>query len=1156
MKTKTSVVSLLGLLATSLLAAEPIISFEAGEAWRERVRPGSVKLEIVPEHAVHGQHSARAFLPGSDHDTWPGFEIVLHPEDYADGINELSFSVWHEEKDTMHLNWRLDFKEGQPSFRGGNIPPKTRKRIALTIDRKDADGNSNRATKVVLYRRMPREDCTFWFDDFQLGAANWKFTPIDYIAPEGRRPPTAAEQAAGFQLFQRHWQEHVFKNTLPLPTDNEPVLNATACPGEQEPMAFSLHALADLKQVAVTVAKPLTNPAGDVIPAAAIEVLPIRCLDKKTTYPAKDFYRDLPVLLERRAAVDIPGNESKTFWLDIDVPAQTPPGAYAGTLALTINGRNATQLPFSLRVLPFTLDEPRDIYWGEYYYGARNAKTPEEIKAQLLEDMTTMRQNGMNSIGVCSAPALVKDSPRWENGQASFALDENSNFVLMMNLYFQLGYTMPVILLADAGQTFCSYFRLKVGSDEYKACYQAFWTAMQAEGQRRGWPEMLVQPVDEPAWRTARDRELNRTLLQYLKEIPGQRTEQDGPGDSYFIHEAGPWADMWNFNGGFANADVMERIARENRLAVLYNCDVESYRPEVGRYVTGFFQARSRSQGYFNWAFMSVSSNPYDDFDAESGDFSHIYPPTATEPGGPSIGWYGAREGIDDYKYLTTLRNLITRKQTGSAAEQAQAGKAAALLDDLLGSLRYSPSIRNRAVFTSLTLPEGGRAVTGALKLPNGWAFHHYDLARGLLAEQIIALRENRPAAARPAPQLDVTPRPAETATAAAENRCQVVIPVIAAAPNIDGDLSEPAWQKAGRIEEFTINTGGTPLRQTHGRIMTDGNALYLAAICEEEYMDKIVTQVTADGGPVWMDDCVEFFFDPRLEYQGYYQLVVNALGKYTFLNQMNGKKLSPRIQAAAKMGAESWTVELSIALADLGIPGQSFGFNLCRERRPLEVLELTCWSPTGTMFGTPECFGVARFGRRSLSLATSDGLQLGGNQIPVQVRNDLPAAETFTVTASWTPAGGAESTQTRTVTLQPDEAQIVDFTFTAEQPGPVTQTLTLKDGKGAIIDRQTIAPQVAAPLTLTTTSPFVDGPDWQADIAVNLAPDLRARQELIVRTESHGVLKRLPLTADSRFIVKISGGALNSHETITAQLRDIGAGKTVSSVSQVVFTP
>lgn len=155
MKTKTSVVSLLGLLATSLLAAEPIISFEAGEAWRERVRPGSVKLEIVPEHAVHGQHSARAFLPGSDHDTWPGFEIVLRPEDYADGINELSFSVWHEEDDTMHLNWRLDFKEGQPSFRGGNIPPKTRKRIALTIDRKDADGNSNRATKVVLYRRMP-----------------------------------------------------------------------------------------------------------------------------------------------------------------------------------------------------------------------------------------------------------------------------------------------------------------------------------------------------------------------------------------------------------------------------------------------------------------------------------------------------------------------------------------------------------------------------------------------------------------------------------------------------------------------------------------------------------------------------------------------------------------------------------------------------------------------------------------------------------------------------------------------------------------------------------------------------------------------------------------------------------------------------------------
>ena len=84
--------------------------------------------------------------------------------------------------------------------------------------------------------------------------------------------------------------------------------------------------------------------------------------------------------------------------------------------------------------------------------------------------MTIMRKNGMTSIGVCSGPALVKDSARWENGKASFTLDENCNFVLMMNLYFPLGYTMPVILLSDVGQSFCSQFKLAVGSEEYKAC--------------------------------------------------------------------------------------------------------------------------------------------------------------------------------------------------------------------------------------------------------------------------------------------------------------------------------------------------------------------------------------------------------------------------------------------------------------------------------------------------------------------------------------------------------------------------------------------------------------------------------------------------------------------------------------------------------------
>ena len=52
------------------------------------------------------------------------------------------------------------------------------------------------------------------------------------------------------------------------------------------------------------------------------------------------------------------------------------------------------------------------------------------------------------------------------------------------------------------------------------------------------------------------------------------------------------------------------------------------------------------------------------------------------------------------------------------------------------------------------------------------------------------------------------------------------------------------------------------PLRQTHGRIITDGT-YSLAAVCDEEYMNKIATNVTENGGQVWMDDCVEFFLTP-----------------------------------------------------------------------------------------------------------------------------------------------------------------------------------------------------------------------------------------------------------------------------------------------------
>ncbi|HPY90802.1 MAG TPA: hypothetical protein PLT23_08745, partial [Lentisphaeria bacterium] len=116
--------------------------------------------------------------------------------------------------------------------------------------------------------------------------------------------------------------------------------------------------------------------------------------------------------------------------------------------------------------------------------------------------------------------------------------------------------------------------------------------------------------------------------------------------------------------------------------------------------------------------------------------------------------------------------------------------------------------------------------------------------------------------------------------------------------------------------------------------------------------------------------------------------------------------------------------------------------------------------------------------------------------------------------------------------------------------------TITLLDSKANIVDRLTTTPQVTQPLILALSSPFIDGPDWQAEIAVNLAPERRANLELVIRSEAHGVLARAPLANDSRFTLTLSQGAFNTRENLAVQLQDKTTGKTISAINRTVFTP
>ncbi len=74
-------------------------------------------------------------------------------------------------------------------------------------------------------------------------------------------------------------------------------------------------------------------------------------------------------------------DEFKQFFLTLHVPAGTKPGVYSGSVALISDGKNIGSVPVSVRVLPFSLPEPKSnydqnkgFYLSLYGTGTRNPK--------------------------------------------------------------------------------------------------------------------------------------------------------------------------------------------------------------------------------------------------------------------------------------------------------------------------------------------------------------------------------------------------------------------------------------------------------------------------------------------------------------------------------------------------------------------------------------------------------------------------------------------------------------------------------------------------------------------------------------------------------------------------------------------------------------
>jgi len=203
----------------------------------------------------------------------------------------------------------------------------------------------------------------------------------------------------------------------------------------------------------------------------------------------------------------------------------------------------------------------------------------------------------------------------------------------------------------------------------------------------------------------------------------------------------------------------------------------------------------------------------------------------------------------------------------------------------------------------------------------------------------------------------------------------------------VNGELDEPAWKQAIRLEGFSLLDGEKKQKfSTVGRMLWDENNLYISFECED---DDIWAKWRNFDDPLWENEVVEVFIDAEGDGIDYKEFEVNPVNTLVDLNihkvdeegrigdwRENRKWNATGIKSAVKVDGtieerndkdHKWAVEMKIPFQNFqaGTPliGDIWRIQLYRIDRPQkqDTPSLYFWSPTDA-FHKPERFGYVQF--------------------------------------------------------------------------------------------------------------------------------------------------------------------------------------------------
>ena len=458
-------------------------------------------------------------------------------------------------------------------------------------------------------------------------------------------PPAApqwgkAELEKGYAVFEHTTLENLPPAYVPAPEQIVDTVSCALARGEYESVQIGVHGLADgLTNIRVTVVSDLAVTVYHRIDPDIKQRLGADPGSRMARWMASEVY------LQRGDVVgDLPEGRSVNFWLTFRADPETSPGVHQGKIRIQPDGRAATELNLAIRVRPFELAAPRaafSMFFREDFlpkrFGSWSLK--DELALAFYRDMAA---HGQNSASFLMAGDYTQLPPR------------NSRMVdKTLALAREAGLIHPDIPCIAVQHNIVS--NPPYPSGMARAQMEAAVAWLETERRKRGWPEIMLYGRDEPPY----PEPVLRGTYGPLRRLPIRlTTAMNGRA----VYGFGDFHDVWIVLGGGITPEMRAEAKRLGAEVWTYSYRIlrEGFSPLRQRYYAGLYTWANRLGGNMVWAYSS-------------GHHSHAWwEPDRDEPM-PVTGWEARREGVDDYRYLQMVEDLVRAKTADLSAIEAAA---------------------------------------------------------------------------------------------------------------------------------------------------------------------------------------------------------------------------------------------------------------------------------------------------------------------------------------------------------------------------------------------------------------------------------------------------------------------------------------------------